>query len=100
MALHSGTGQASSGSNGIKESTERWQAFMPGVYAGISTTPRSHVPNFGALLIQETHLGIWAFFKKFGDSFHNFILYMVDNHWGTMIAVWVQEKVVLEAPWF
>ena len=100
MALHSGTGQASSGSNGIKESPARWQAFHARVYAGISTTPRSPVPNFVASLIQETRLGIWAFFKNFGEACHNFILYIIDNHWGTMIAAWVQEKVVLEAPWF
>ena len=71
---------------------------MPNVYAGISTTPRSPVTNFGASLIQETPPGIRTFFKNFCEACHNFILYMIDNQWGTLIAAWVQEKVVLEEP--
>jgi hypothetical protein len=100
MALHSGTGQASSGSNGIKESLARWQAFHARVYAGISTTPRSPVPTFGASLIQETLSDFWAFLINFGEACHISILYMIDNHWGTMVPAWVQEKVVLEVPSF
>jgi hypothetical protein len=100
MALHSGTGQASSGSNGIKESYAGSKAFMPNVYAGISTTPRSPVPTLVASLIQETLLGISAIFMKIQKSCRNFISYVIDNHRGTVVAAWIQEKVVLEEPWF
>ena len=74
------------------------KAFMPGVYAGISTTPRSPVPNFGASLIQETLTGITAVFLLSIKNFSLQHFHSVDNQQDTMGTTEVQPKVVLEGP--
>ena len=74
----------------------RRQAFVPRVYAGISTTLRGPVPTFGTSLIQETLSGIFGSPQKFSGFYPNLLLYVIDNHLGTVLAVRYKKKLYLK----